>query len=90
MEEKNNLLNIYGARESAKGNGVNITFVTGEGENKKFYNCFVSYGFKNSTHAEVTEDGNFAIIVKKLSNDKPTTYKPKQEEQEIKDEDLPF
>lgn len=88
MEEKNNLLNIYGARESARGNGVNITLVTGEGENKQFYNCFVSYGFKNYCHAEKTEDGNFAIIVKKLSNDKPSTYKQKQEE--VADEDLPF
>lgn len=58
---------IYGARESKKKTGVNITLVRGSGDEKEFAYVFVPYDGNKSSFAILDEmEERFTIKVKRL------------------------
>ena len=75
---------IYGARESKKKTGVNITLVRGSDDKKEFAHVFVPYDAKKSNFAVLDEKGeHFTIKAKRLE--------PKRlESTAVKDGDMPF
>lgn len=71
--QDNELLTIYGARVSRKGDHINLTLVSGEGENKKYYNACVKIAKDGKTYGSV--ENNKAFIVVPLLKD---ASKPKE------------
>lgn len=39
--EKTQFINFYGVREAKSGKGVNLIFVAGDGDGKRYYSAFV-------------------------------------------------
>ena len=79
MENKDGLLNVYGAKPSKSGNGYNVTLVLGRDDGRKFFNVFV----KNEN---VKVEGGSIFVKVKLLAEKKEEAKPEKTE----DEDLPF
>ena len=73
--KENTLLTIYGARISKSGKHINLTLVSGEGNQRQFYTACVKIDEEAKAHGSI--EGNEAIIVV-----------PMLESQ--KDEDTPF
>ena len=73
---KRDLLNIYGARVSKSGKHVNITLVSGEGEQKEYFTTCVKIDSKDKTQAKV-KDGYVLVKIALL-------------EDKAKNEDTPF
>lgn len=71
MQTNNNLFTIYGAKLSAKGNRVNISLVSGEGQNKTWATVSVALEGNGKTKA-VIKDG-FAYVKIALLEDKKAT-----------------
>lgn len=75
---------IYGARESKKKTGVNVTLVRGRDDKKEFAYVFVPYDDKKSNFAVMNEKGKrFTLMVKRLEA-------KRLEAEAVKDSDLPF
>ena len=80
---------IYGARESKKKTGVNITLVRGSGDKKEFAYVFVPYDDEKSTFAVLNEKGKrFTIKVKRLEEKR--LEDKRLEATAVKDTELPF
>ena len=80
---------IYGARESKKKTGVNITLVRGSGDEKEFAYVFVPYDDKKSNFAVLNAKGKrFTIKVKRLEAKRLEAKR--LEAEAVKDSDLPF
>ena len=78
MENKDGLLNVYGAKPSKSGNGYNVTLVQGRNDGRKFFNVFV----KNENVK--VEGGSIFVKVKLLAE------KEEAKPEKTEDEDLPF
>lgn len=74
---------IYGARESKKKTGVNVTLVRGSGDKKEFAHVFVPYDAKKSSFAVDENGDHFTIKAKRLEA-------KRLEAEAVKDSDLPF
>lgn len=72
------LLSIFGAKVSKDGNKLVLTLVSGENENKKFYNACIKLDNSQKTHAKVENDGKHAVIKVKMLEEREQT------------DDLPF
>lgn len=68
--KENTLLTIYGARISKSGKHINLTLVSGEGDQKQFYTACVKIDENAKTHGSV-EDDEAIIIVPLLHDQKP-------------------
>ena len=79
--KENTLLTINGARKSKNGKYINLTLVSGEGQDKQFYTACVK--FDNSKRVSGRIDEDTAIIFVPLLTEKS------QVNQEF-DEDTPF
>lgn len=64
---KNDLLTIYGARVSKSGKHVNITLISGEGEQKQFYTTCVKLDANAKTQAKV-KDGYVVVKINLLKD----------------------
>lgn len=69
--EETKLLSIFGAKVSNDGNKLVLTLVSGEGDNKQFYNACIKLDNSQKTHAKIEEDGKHALIKVCMLNDKP-------------------
>ena len=83
MENKDVLLNIFGAKVSKDGNKLVLTLVSGENDKKRYYNTCIKLDNSQSTKVELIDE--YAVIKVKLL---------KQKEQDtmddVTDDDLPF
>lgn len=79
---------IYGARESKKKTGVNVTLVRGSGDEKEFAHVFVPYDAKKSSFAVDENGDHFTIKVKRLEAKRLEAKR--LEAEAVKDSDLPF
>ncbi len=61
-ETKTELLSIFGAKVSKDGTKLVLTLVSGENENKQFYNACIKLDNTQKTHAKVEDDGEHALI----------------------------
>lgn len=80
------LLSIFGAKVSNDGKKLVVTLVSGEDENKQYYNTCIKLDNSQKTRVKVDEDKQVAYLEIKL-------LKPKKEENDfdpISDDDLPF
>lgn len=75
MEQKNTtLLSVYGAKVSKDGKKLVLTLISGEDENKQYYNACIKLDNSQKTHAKVEKDGKHACIkVVMLNKDKQAT-----------------
>lgn len=80
--KENTLLTIYGARISKSGKHINLTLVSGEGDQKQFYTACVKIDEDAKTHGSI-EDNKAIIVV-------PMLKQEKAEADEMTEEDLPF
>ena len=76
MENKTDLLSIFGAKVSKDGKKLVLVLVSGEHENKRYYNACIKLDNSQKAHAKV--DGTTAVIEVEML--KETT----------KSDDLPF
>lgn len=83
--EKSELLSIFGAKVSTDGTRLVITLVSGEDDNKKFYNSCVKLDNSQKTRVKVDETKGVAYVEIKLL--KPYDNK---DFDEISDNDIPF
>lgn len=60
--KQSELLSIFGAKVSADGKKVVITLVSGEYENKKYFNTCVKLNNQQKTHAKVEESGSYVLV----------------------------
>lgn len=84
--KESTLLSIFGAKVSNDGKKLVLTLVSGEDDNKQFYNTCIKLDNSQKTRVKVDEEKQVAYLEVKL-------LKPKKEEDdvdEISDEDLPF
>ena len=83
--EKSTLLSIFGAKVSTDGTKLVLTLVSGEEDNKKFYNSCIKLDNSQKTRVKVDEEKQVAYLEVKL-------LKPKKEEDELNEisDDLPF
>ena len=77
---ENKLLTIYGARISKSGKHINLTLVSGEGDQRQFYTACVKIDEEAKAHGSI--EGNEAIIVVPLLKQNKAV--------EVQDEDVPF
>ena len=80
--KENTLLTIYGARISKSGKHINLTLVSGEGDQKQFYTACVKIDEDAKTYGSI-EDNKAIIVV-------PMLKQEKAEADEMTEEDLPF
>ena len=66
QENKSELLSIFGAKVSKDGKKLVLTLVSGEDENKKFYNTCIKLDNSQKTHAKVEKDGKHAVVKVKM------------------------
>ena len=78
-EENSELLSVFGAKVSKDGKKLVLRLVSGEKENRKFYNACIKLDNSQKTHAKVEKDGKHAVIKVVMLEDKPK-----------QDDDLPF
>ena len=81
--EQSKLLSIFGAKVSKDGTKLVLTLVSGEDENKQFYNACIKLDNSQKTHAKVEKDGKHALIKVAMLEHKTTETK-------ADGEDLPF
>ena len=67
--KENTLLTIYGARISKSGKHINLTLVSGEGDQKQFYTACVKID-ENAKIRGSVENNEAIIVVPMLRNDK--------------------
>lgn len=77
MENKTDLLSIFGAKVSKDGKKLVLVMVSGENENKRYYNACIKLDNSQKAHAKV--DGTKAVIEVDMLKDKAT-----------ENDDLPF
>lgn len=80
------LLSIFGAKVSNDGKKLVVTLVSGEDENKQYYNTCIKLDNSQKTRVKVDEEKQVAYLEIKL-------LKHKKEENDfdpISDDDLPF
>lgn len=79
--KENTLLTIYGARKSKNGKYINLTLISGEGQDKQFYTACVKFDNSKRVSGRI-EDDAAVIFVPLLTDNKKAT--------EEMDEDTPF
>ena len=77
------LLSIFGAKVSKDGTKLVLTLVSGEDENKQFYNACIKLDNSQKTRAKIEKDGKHALI-------KVVMLEKKQPKAEANVEDMPF
>ena len=77
------LLSIFGAKVSKDGTKLVLTLVSGEDDNKQFYNACIKLDNSQKTRAKVEKDGKHALI-------KVVMLENKQPKVETNVEDMPF
>lgn len=77
------LLSIFGAKVSKDGTKLVLTLVSGEDDNKQFYNACIKLDNSQKTHAKVEKGGKHALI-------KVVMLENKQPKVETNVEDMPF
>lgn len=77
------LLSIFGAKVSKDGKKLVLTLVSGEDDNKQFYNACIKLDNSQKTRAKVEKDGKHALI-------KVVMLENKQPKAETNAEDMPF
>ena len=87
--KENTLLTIYGARISKSGKHINLTLVSGEGDQKQFYTACVKIDEDAKTHGSV-EDDEAIIVVPMLHNDKEKPKDDFDELDQVDNDGLPF
>ena len=77
------LLSIFGAKVSKDGTKLVLTLVSGEDDNKQFYNACIKLDNSQKTRAKIEKDGKHALI-------KVVMLEKKQPKAEANVEDMPF
>lgn len=67
--KENTFLTIYGARISKSGKHINLTLVSGEGDQKSFYTACITINGNAKTHGSILDD-RAIIVVPMLCNNK--------------------
>ena len=81
--EKTEFVNFYGVREAKSGKGVNLIFVSGKGEEKKYFSAFVPWNGKGeNAKASFMLAGNGHGYL-----DVPEVWKPRTEKKSPADDD---
>jgi hypothetical protein len=70
MKNENDLLSIFGAKVSKDGKKLVLVMVSGENENKRYYNACIKLDNSQKTHAKVVD--NRAVIEVDMLKDKTT------------------
>lgn len=81
--EKTQFINFYGVREAKSGKGVNLIFVAGDGDGKRYYSAFVPLaGKKEGAKASfmLAGDGRGYINLAEV-------WKPRTEKKEPAEDD---
>lgn len=77
MKSENDLLSIFGAKVSKDNKKLVLILVSGENENKRYYNACIKLDNSQKTHAKVVD--NTAVIEVEMLKDKSNN-----------NDDLPF
>ena len=66
------LLNVFGAKLSKNGQRIVLVLVTGENENRQFYNACISLDETAKANGYIDEINNEAVIRVNLLDNKPS------------------
>ena len=66
------LLNVFGAKLSKNGQHIVLVLVTGENENRQFYNACISLDETAKANGYIDEINNEAVIRVNLLDNKPS------------------
>ena len=66
------LLNVFGAKLSKNGQRIVLVLVTGENENRQFYNACISLDDTAKANGYIDEINNEAVIRVNLLDNKPS------------------
>ena len=86
---KNTLLTIYGARISKSDKHINLTLVSGEGDQKQCYTACVKIDENAKTRGSVEND-EAIIVVPMLHNNKEKPKDDFDELDKVDNDGLPF